>query len=288
MLVLDEPTRGVDPEREARLARAPAAPRRRAGNAARHPRSRARAARSPIGRSRSARSGERPCARRADRSALRARRALAAVAWTALAPTTQRSRSLLVALAARRGVAFAWLESGPGSASELALIGALAGIAAAGRVLFAAVPGVQPVTVIAVAAGASLGARAGMAVGRDRRARLEPLPRPGPVDAVADARLGGLRRSPARSRARSSAGACRSRSSVPCSASRSARSWISGSGSASTRTRGRRFAAVLARGVPFDVAHAIGNVVIALACGPELRRLLERYGRRLRPEVVWA
>ncbi|MGH2840982.1 MAG: ECF transporter S component, partial [Solirubrobacteraceae bacterium] len=61
--------------------------------------------------------------------------------------------------------AYAWLESGPGSASELALIGALAGIAAAGRVLFAAVPGVQPVTVIAVAAGAALGARAGMAVG---------------------------------------------------------------------------------------------------------------------------
>jgi hypothetical protein len=28
--------------------------------------------------------------------------------------------------------------------------------------------------------------------------------------------------------------------------------------------------------------------VIAFAVGPELRRLLERYGRRLRTEVVWA
>jgi hypothetical protein len=28
--------------------------------------------------------------------------------------------------------------------------------------------------------------------------------------------------------------------------------------------------------------------VIALAVGPELRRMLERYGRRLRTEVVWA
>jgi hypothetical protein len=45
---------------------------------------------------------------------------------------------------------------------------------------------------------------------------------------------------------------------------------------------------VLARGFPFDVAHAIGNVVLALAVGPELRRLLERYGRRLHAEVVWA
>jgi energy-coupling factor transport system substrate-specific component len=47
------------------------------------------------------------------------------------------------------------------------------------------------------------------------------------------------------------------------------------------------FVAVQARGFPFDVAHAIGNVVIALVAGPELRRLLERYGRRLNTEVVW-
>jgi hypothetical protein len=44
---------------------------------------------------------------------------------------------------------------------------------------------------------------------------------------------------------------------------------------------------VLARGVPFDLAHAIGNFLIALAAGPELRRLLERYGRRLRPRIAW-
>jgi hypothetical protein len=36
------------------------------------------------------------------------------------------------------------------------------------------------------------------------------------------------------------------------------------------------------------VAHAVGNVALALAVGPELRRLLERYGRRLHAEVVWA
>jgi len=42
------------------------------------------------------------------------------------------------------------------------------------------------------------------------------------------------------------------------------------------------------RGFWFDVAHAVGNVVFALAIGPELRRLLERAGRRLHTEVVWA
>jgi hypothetical protein len=36
------------------------------------------------------------------------------------------------------------------------------------------------------------------------------------------------------------------------------------------------------------MAHAVGNVVIALAIGPELRRLLERYARRMRTEVIWA
>ena len=46
--------------------------------------------------------------------------------------------------------------------------------------------------------------------------------------------------------------------------------------------------ALVGRGFPFDTAHAIGNLVIALAAGPELRRVLDRYGRRLRTEVVWA
>ena len=43
----------------------------------------------------------------------------------------------------------------------------------------------------------------------------------------------------------------------------------------------------LASGVPFNVAHATGNVVLALVAGPELRRVLERFERRSRTEVVW-
>ena len=41
------------------------------------------------------------------------------------------------------------------------------------------------------------------------------------------------------------------------------------------------FVARQATGFPFDIAHASGNLVLALAAGPELRRMLERYGRRL-------
>ena len=45
---------------------------------------------------------------------------------------------------------------------------------------------------------------------------------------------------------------------------------------------------VYARGVWFSAFHAVGNVIFAVVIGPELRRLLERYGRRLRVEVAWA
>jgi hypothetical protein len=44
----------------------------------------------------------------------------------------------------------------------------------------------------------------------------------------------------------------------------------------------------LASGVPFNIAHATGNVVLALVAGPELRRVLERFERRSRTEVVLA
>src|ERR687888_738843 len=73
--------------------------------------------------------------------------------------------SLLLIAVALLALAAAWLESGADSAKEIALVATLGGAAAAGRVLFAAIPGVQPVTVVVVCAGAALGARAGVATG---------------------------------------------------------------------------------------------------------------------------
>jgi hypothetical protein len=46
--------------------------------------------------------------------------------------------------------------------------------------------------------------------------------------------------------------------------------------------------AAVGAGIWYDIAHALGNLAIALAAGPELRRMLNRYARRLRTEVVWA
>jgi energy-coupling factor transport system substrate-specific component len=51
---------------------------------------------------------------------------------------------------------------------------------------------------------------------------------------------------------------------------------------------GAALVATMAQGFWFDVSHAVGNVMIALAIGPELRRMLDRYGSRLRAEVIWA
>jgi hypothetical protein len=43
----------------------------------------------------------------------------------------------------------------------------------------------------------------------------------------------------------------------------------------------------LTTGFPFTLAHALGSLAIALAVGPELVRMLERFGRRLHTEIIW-
>ena len=182
---------------------------------------------------------------------------------------------------------FAWLEGGTMSARDLTLVATLGGLAAAGRVLFAPIPSVQPVTVIVAAAGVALGPRRASRSVRWRRSR----------------------RTSSSARARTRRGRCSRGAAAACSP---------GSYAPFLRRRiafvafvlalGFAFgmlmdvwlwlafyphteAALLARlaaGVPFNIAHAAGNVVLALVAGPELRRVLERFERRSRTEVVWA
>ena len=180
-----------------------------------------------------------------------------------------------------------WLETGPDSAKEIALVATLAGTAAAGRVLFQAVPGVQPVTVVTVAAGAALGARAGFAVGA-----LAAL--------VSNFFLGQGTWTPWQMLAWGLCGVAggllapllRGRVSLAAvclvlgfafSTLMDVWLWLS-----FYPHTWEALAVVLGRGVWFSGAHAAGNVVLALVAGPELRRLLERYARRLKTEVVWA
>jgi energy-coupling factor transport system substrate-specific component len=210
---------------------------------------------------------------------------LGAALWAALDPERGAIALLLAALAALVAGG-AWLEGSPGTARDLTLVATLGGIAAAGRVLFAPVPGVQPVTVIVAAAGVALGPKRGFAVGA-----LAAL--------VSNLFLGQGPHTPWQMLAWGGCGL------------------VAGLG---RRLLERRLAfaclcfalgyafgllmdvwhwygylphttaalvVVLGTGIAFNTAHAVGNLALALAAGPELRRVLERYGRRLRTEVVW-
>ena len=160
LLVLDEPTRGIDPERKHGLARGSSSTRRRGeacswqhtiASLPAHRRISARRPRCPLSAG---------CVRFSGRAQQRARGR--ARLWAALDP----SRGALASCSLRRACVAggAWLEAGPGSAKELALVATLGGVAAAGRVLFAAIPGVQPVTVSSPPRSRARAAR-GFAVG---------------------------------------------------------------------------------------------------------------------------
>ena len=217
---------------------------------------------------------------------LAAAAAFAAAVWAAVAPGSAALALLLVAAALVVGVV-AWLESGTASASEIALAATLGAAAAAGRVLFAAIPGVQPVTVICVAAGAGLGLRTGVAVG-------------GIAAFVSNFFLGQGVWTPWQMLGWGACGAAgallapllrrRFAFAVVCavlgfgfSALMDVWTWLSFYDQHTWAT----LAATQARGVWFDASHAAGNLVLALAAGPKLRRMLDRYGRRLKTEVVW-
>jgi energy-coupling factor transport system substrate-specific component len=212
--------------------------------------------------------------------------AFAAGAWAATSPGDA-ALSLLLVAAALVLAGAAWFESGTASTKEIVLVATLGAAAAAGRVLFAAIPGVQPVTVMTVASGAALGARSGAAVGATAALVSNFFLGQGPwtpwqmlawgVCGV----VGGLAAPLLRRRVTFAAVCCGL--GFAFSAFMDIWEWWS--------FFPHTWAALtvqLGRGFWFDVAHAVGNVAIALAAGPELRRLLERYGRRLRTEVVWA
>jgi energy-coupling factor transport system substrate-specific component len=204
-----------------------------------------------------------------------------------LASTGESRVSIWFVAAALLGAAVVWLESGPDSAKEIALVATLAGAAAAGRVLFAAVPGVQPVTLITLVAGAALGLRAGVGVGMLAAFASNFFLAQGPWTPYqmlawgACGALGALLAPLLHRRVALAVVACVL--GFAFSMFMDVWEWF-----AFWPHDWRSLTLVLGRGIPFDVAHAIGNVLLALAVGPELRRLLERYGRRLHAEVVWA
>jgi energy-coupling factor transport system substrate-specific component len=181
----------------------------------------------------------------------------------------------------------AWFEAGTASTRELTVVATIAAAAAAGRVLFAAVPGVQPVTVIAIVAGASLGARAGVATGAlaafvSNLFLGQGIWTPQQMLGWGACGAAGALLAPV---VRSRVGLAAVSAVLGFAFSASMDVWLWWG--FAPHTPGA-LAAVVGRGLWFDGSHAVGNVAISLAAGPELRRLLDRYARRLKTVVVWA
>jgi energy-coupling factor transport system substrate-specific component len=199
------------------------------------------------------------------------------------------SGATAVVLATLSLVAFgvaAW-EHGPNGAREIALVASYAATAAAGRVLFVAIPSVQPVTIMTACAGAALGPRAGAAVGAMAALVSNGFLGQGPWTpwemlgwGLVGASAGMCGRLLRRRSALVSFG-------VVWGFAYGALLNLSVLAAYGPAWTWAAFVVVEVRGLPFDTAHAIGNAVIALAAGPALIRLLERYGRRLDVEIVW-
>ena len=191
------------------------------------------------------------------------------------------SSAVLVIAIALVALAVSAVETGPNRSRELSLVAALAAAAAAGRVLFAFVPNVQPVTIIVAVTGATLGPRAGLATG-------------GAAALVSNAFLGQGPWTPWQMIGWGLVGA----SAAPLGRLLRNRyalaafgivwgflfdwlldiwAWSALGPSADVHS----FLALAATGLPFDIAHATGNAVLALVAGPTLFRMLDRYARRL-------
>jgi energy-coupling factor transport system substrate-specific component len=181
----------------------------------------------------------------------------------------------------------AWFEAGTDSTRELALVATLAAAAAVGRVIFGVVPGWQPVTVIAIVAGASLGLRAGVATGAlaafvSNLFLGEGIWTPQQMLGWGLCGAVGAILSPFLRNRWALAGVA---ALLGFAFSAMMDLWLWWGFYPHTWAA---LVAVLGRGLWFDVSHAAGNVILALAAGPELRRMLDRYGARLHTEVVWA
>jgi energy-coupling factor transport system substrate-specific component len=212
--------------------------------------------------------------------------ALAAAAWAALDPA-RGGIALLLAAAAIVAAGVTWLEAGQGSAKDLTLVATLAGLAAAGRVLFAPVPGVQPVTVIVVAAGVALGPKRGFAVGALAAFASNFFLGQGPFTPWQMLAWGGC-----------GVAAGLARKLLERRLAFAVFSFALGFAYGAVMDfwfwygfwphTWAALLVVFGAGFAFNAAHALGNLALALAFGPELRRVLTRHERRLHTEVVLA
>jgi energy-coupling factor transport system substrate-specific component len=174
-------------------------------------------------------------------------------------------------------------ERGRSGSREIGLVAVLIAAASAGRVLFVAVPGAQPITAIAIIAGVALGPRAGVAVGAGSALVSNAFLGQGPwtpwqMLLWGAAGLAGGLLAPTLRRSRWALVGL----GVVVSAAFGALMdvWqLAAFGPSLSLTA---FAAVHVRAVPFDIAHAVATATILGLTGPSLIALVDRSAVRVR------
>jgi len=177
---------------------------------------------------------------------------------------------------------FAWYERSRPSSQVVALVAALAALAIAGRIAFAAFPNVKPTTDIVIFAGFALGPAPGFAVGGLTALVSNFWFGQGPWTPWQMAGWGfcgilGAGVAVVRPRAgRFTLAAICALAGIAYGALLNFSLMATYGGDLSLQ----RFLALESRAVPFDAAHAIGNATLALVAGPAMVRMLVRFRRR--------
>jgi energy-coupling factor transport system substrate-specific component len=191
-------------------------------------------------------------------------------------------------LALTLAVGYAWYERTKPPARLVAMVATMAGLAALGRIAFAPLPNIKPTTDIIILAGYVLGGAPGFVIGATGALASNVVFGQGPwtpwqmaawgLCGLLGAMLGAAtgRRVPR----------------VPLALFCGALGLVFGAImdlSTFTTFSGEhtlaQYLAISATSLPFNVAHAVGNVVFCLAFGPALVRALERFRARL--NITW-
>jgi energy-coupling factor transport system substrate-specific component len=183
---------------------------------------------------------------------------------------------------------FAWYERSRPPARVVALVAALAALAVAGRLVLAPIPNVVATTDVALITGYAVGPGPGFAVGALAAVVSNLWLGQGPwtpwqmagwgMVGLGGAALAVLTR---RRMGRVGLAAACGIAGLAYGALLDLSVMVTYGGEQSLD----RYLALSARGIPFNVAHALGNVVLALAAGPALVRMISRY--RSRFEFTW-
>ncbi|MDX6503532.1 MAG: energy-coupling factor transport system substrate-specific component [Gaiellaceae bacterium] len=198
--------------------------------------------------------------------------------------------ALFLATGALIALGVVWIELRLQTAKELALVATLGGLAAASRVLFHPLPDVLPMTALVIACGAALGPGAGASVGAlgalvSNFALGQGLWTPwqmlgwGLCGAA-----GGLLRPLVRRRfGFALVGALLA---FGFGAIQNLQYMLLLLQQPNAQV-GNAFLLSYGGALSFDVTHAVTTGAVALAAGPALIRMLDRFARKLETEVIW-